>query len=175
MFLWSRIMKLSIMQKVAIVTTLFVSGMLFDLLLSLNAYMMDSSFFIQYEANREIVSFFVSHTFPIMNFSMLFISAPFVFWAFSAIRLFNNKLDGSKEQRKERWLYKYEASLFEIGVIVFMLRICGGLTWYFGLVPMILLSIFTGLVFGNMLILVYCLVRLQVSLWRQEKVDKSSM
>ena len=165
---WTEMTKRSLLQKTIFVTAFFVIGMICDMLLSLNAYIQNPVFFIQYENNREIVSFFTSHTFPFWDFLMWCFVPIFALWAFAPVKSFTEKLDGRKERRKRKWLYAYQSAIFEISIAVFLTMVCGGLTWYFGFVPMFLVSLLIGITVGYTFSLTYFLVRLQISSWRQE-------
>jgi len=96
------------------------SGIYLDFFLSHTAYQINSTYFIKYEANREIVRYFVNGDFPLM-FLFTLISVPIALFLLSYFL---------QKYKKSKYRKEYLICLVMLVYCVSMTRIYAGLTWY---------------------------------------------
>jgi len=169
MRLWLKMMERSILQKTIFASSLITIGILLDLLLSLNAYVKDSDSFIQYEANRSIVDFFVNHSVPWGSFILLCSTSVFVFWMFKSAEYYNDNIDGRRFRKKKRMMYILESTIFEMCLFILIVRLSGGMTWYFNLVASLSLAFFRGAVYASIIVILILVFYLQYVALKQKK------
>jgi len=95
-------------------------GIYTDFFLSLKAYQIDASYFIKYEANREIVGFFSDQTFPFI-FLFTVVTIPIGMFAF----IYFYQKHKTSYYRKE-----YISCVILFVYCLAVTRISAGLTWF---------------------------------------------
>lgn len=145
-------------NSIATVATLTaIYGFILDVMLSLCAYHQNPNYFLQFEANKELVSFLSTGTMPLF----LYVTPTLIIFLHFLNRLFVSKY---KESSKLSTIYQ----LFIINMIFMgITRTSGGLTWYIYIFRFIIQPMQA---LGLLLLLAYCAAIILASVEKEKKV-----